>query len=260
MSAADGPIGLPVLFRDPHVVVVDKPPGIPVHRTRGAGDKRPLLQRLRDQLGQWIYPVHRLDQPTSGVIVFALSPEAARTMSQAFRRHEVEKEYVAVVRGWPAAAGDIAHPVTDASRGRSYAAATRYRRLATATLPYPVGPYASARYALVLLRPLTGRRHQLRRHMCHISHPIVGDTAYGDGRHNRFFRERIGVRRLMLAATRLSFVHPATGRRLTVCAPPDSAFRQALQRLGWALSATGADDRPVCVQAPDAPPAGEHAH
>jgi tRNA pseudouridine65 synthase len=224
---------LQVLYRDEAVVAVVKPAGIPVHRTRGTGKQRPLLQMLRDQLGQWVYPVHRLDQPTSGAIVFALSSLAAQRLSQAFRNHDVEKEYLAVVRGYAPDAGRIDHPVSDPDTGKAHPAVTRFRRLETVELPAPVGRYPTARYSLVSLIPFTGRRHQLRRHMRHIAHPVIGDTAYGDGRHNRFFRNTLHIHRLMLAATRLRFLHPVSGARIAVTAPLDAAFQTILLRFDW---------------------------
>jgi len=187
--------------------------------------------------------VHRLDRPTSGVLLLALDAETARRLTETFTTRSVEKRYVAVVRGHPEAAGCIDHPLTEtldrfADRlvgpdKPPQPAVTDYRRLATAELPVPVGRYATARYALLELVPRTGRKHQLRRHMKHIFHPMVGDTTYGDGRHNRLFRERFGCERLLLAATSLTLPHPWTSLPMTITAPPDDSFHAVLEALGW---------------------------
>ena len=161
---------------------------------------------LRDQLGRRVYPAHRLDKGTSGALAFALDREMASALAMAFAGREVVKTYLAVVRGWPDESGVIDHelaavqdeyalPADDAARP----ARTAFRRVATIELPVRVDRYPSSRYALLELHPETGRRHQLRRHLAHVSHPIIGDSTYGKGRHNRLFADLHGIRRLMLA-------------------------------------------------------------
>jgi len=238
------PPPLEILFADEHLVAVHKPSGLLVHRSPiDRRETRFALQLVRDQLGRRVYPVHRLDKPTSGVLLFALSTEAARELSLAFAHGRVEKTYLAVVRGVPDEAGVIDYPLREepdgpADRGEgpgggAQAALTAFRRLAATELPYAVGRYPTSRYALVEAHPRTGRRHQLRRHFKHILHPLVGDTKYGEGRHNRFFRERFDCRRLLLAAVELTFPHPESGAALTVSAPPEASFLEPLARLGW---------------------------
>jgi len=236
-------MSLPVLYRDEALLALAKPAGMLVHRSPVAtGAQGFALQAARAAAGRRVYPVHRLDRPTAGVLLFALDPGIAATMMQRFAAGEVGKRYIAVVRGWTALEGRIDHslsPPRDAHAGSSPAAGARkravtdYRRLATAQLPHPVGRYATARYSLLCLVPATGRRHQLRRHLKHLSHPILGDTTYGDGRHNRFFREHLGCRRLLLAARTLSFAHPVTGLPLRLQAPLDAELRAVLAALGW---------------------------
>jgi len=232
-GTASRPEPLPLLYRDTHVVAVNKPSGLAVHRSKDTGRAPVLLQQLRDQLQQWVYPVHRLDRPTSGVIVFGLSPAAARQLSMQFRLHEVEKTYIAVVRGYTETEGTIDHSITDKEKHTARASVTDYRRLSTFEVPVAVGRYQTARYSLVEVRPRTGRRHQIRRHFCHISHPVIGDTMYGDGRHNRMFRHRLHARRLMLMAVRLTVRHPETGDRLALHAPPDADFQAVFRHFGW---------------------------
>jgi tRNA pseudouridine65 synthase len=195
---------------------------------------------LRDQLGRRVYPVHRLDKGTSGALAFALDREMAAALATAFASREVAKTYLAVVRGWPEESGVIDHELAAVkdeyalpAESAAKPAITTYRRIATVELPVRVDRYPTSRYALVELHPETGRRHQLRRHLAHVFHPIIGDSTYGKGRHNRLFTDLYGVRRLMLACVRLEFAHPATGEVLRVTAGPGAEFESLLARLGW---------------------------
>lgn len=207
---------LRILYQDEKIVAVDKPAGLLVHRTGlDAGETQFALQLLRDQLGRPVWPAHRLDKGTSGVLLFALDAGTARTLNQAFEAPEaVQKTYVAVVRGWPADVGLIDHPLKrledDARSGRLevQAARTRYRTLARYELPLPYAGFPTTRCALVELQPLTGRRHQLRRHMKHIAHPIIGDATHGKGALNRAIAELLGMQRLWLHAHQLQLQYP----------------------------------------------------
>ena len=234
-----------ILYHDEHVVAVCKPSGLLVHRSSiDRRETRFALQEVRDLLGRRVYPVHRLDKPTSGVLLFGLDPLAARKMADAFATGRVAKTYLAVVRGTMPEEGVIDHPLAEepdrfapASAGAGdivpREAVTFYRRLAEVELPVAVGRYSTSRYSLVDLSPRTGRRHQLRRHLKHLFHPIIGDTKYGEGRHNRFFREEFQTARMLLHAVELTFFHPATGAPVTVCAPLEGAFAALLARFGW---------------------------
>lgn len=231
---------LTLLHRDDRMVVVDKPSGLLVHRSPiDRHETRFALQLVRDQLGRRVYPVHRLDKPTSGALVFALDAEAARVLAATFATREVTKTYLALVRGWPAEAGVIDRPlvaVEDERAGpQSLApreAVTEFRTLAHYELPIRVDRYPTSRYALVELKPHTGRRHQLRRHLATASHPIVGDSTYGKGRHNRLFAEQFGIRRLLLACVRLEFASlPWRATPLVVDAPLAAGFAALLSRL-----------------------------
>jgi len=216
-----------------------------VHRT--ALDHRATefaVQRLRDQLGRPVFPAHRLDRATSGVLLFALEREAHARLAAAFEAGAVEKRYLAIVRGWPPAELEIDHPLSrrdeDAGSGApgpARAALTRLTLLATTELPLRVDRYPTSRYALVALEPRTGRRHQLRRHLRHVHHPIIGDTTYGQGRHNRVFRERYGCARLLLHACSVRLAHPLSGAPLEIRAPPPADFAAvaAALGLGWPL-------------------------
>jgi tRNA pseudouridine65 synthase len=243
------PEALAILHQDDALVVIDKPSGLLVHRSPiDRHETRFAVQLLRRQLGRRVYPVHRLDKGTSGALAFALSPATAAELAGQFASREVRKVYHAIVRGWPAASGVIDHPlaaVRDAYAPGDGASPqpcrTAYRSLATVELPVRVDRYPTSRYALVELEPETGRRHQLRRHLAHVSHPIIGDSTYGKGRHNRLFAERFGVRRLLLACVCLEFRHPVTGRTVVVTARPGSGFEELQRQLPWQAAAAVAD-------------------
>ena len=235
---------LEILYRDEHLVAVNKPSGLLVHRSEiDRRETRFALQQVRDQLGQWAYPVHRLDRPTSGVLLLALSPDAARRLGEVFAAGAVEKTYLAVVRGVTPEEGIIDYPLTEEldrysdRRARPdkgpQPAVTEFRRLATVELPCPVGRYATSRYSLVEARPKTGRKHQLRRHFKHLFHPLIGDTKHGEGRHNRFFRDSFACHRLLLAAVEIALPHPVTGQPLRINAPLEDSFAGVIESLGW---------------------------
>ena len=231
---------LQILYRDEHLVAVNKPAGLLVHRTRiDTREVRFLLQAVRDQIGTHVHPVHRLDKGTSGVVVLALSAESARRLANAFREEQVRKTFVAVVRGYAPEHLLVDHPLRD--RRDSFApreiqvrsAVTDVQRIACAEFAIAVGRYSTARYSLVACQPRTGRRHQVRRHMKHLHHPIIGDANYGDGAHNRFFRDNLGVARLLLAATAIRFQHPFSRNEIEIRAPLDDSFRKVLMLPEW---------------------------
>jgi tRNA pseudouridine65 synthase len=235
---------LPVLFRDENLIAIHKPSGLLVHRTDiDRHETRFAVQILRDQIGRRVYPVHRLDKGTSGVLLFALDREVGQALSAQFERQEVAKNYLAVVRGWPPESGEIDHALVrryddyevihENAESPSQQAVTRFRRLAVCELPYAVDRYPTSRYALLELQPLSGRRHQLRRHLKHIAHPIIGDATYGKGRHNRLFQTMFGCQRMLLASVETHLTHPVTGQALTLRAPLAADFAAVLRQLGW---------------------------
>lgn len=225
---------LRVLFRDDQTIAVDKPAGMLVHRSWiASGEETFLLQTLRDQIGQRVYPIHRLDRPTSGVILFALTSEAARQMCDVFERRTVKKEYLAIVRGFTDEQGRIDYPLQEEPHKPAQSAITDYERLATVELPLPVGRYNTARYSLVKVVPQTGRMRQIRKHFHHIFHPLIGDTSHGEGRHNRLFRERFDCHRLLLHAQRLTLPLPQHDEPLTIEAPLPKEFIHLFDTFGW---------------------------
>ncbi len=197
---------LSILHRCDRLVAVDKPAGMVVHRSEWCRDGEPVLQRLRDQIGQRVHPLHRLDRATSGVLVFALDADAARHVAAQFAAHTIDKRYLAIVRGWPDAHGVVDYPLAEDANAPAYDAVTEYRRAGVVELPIAVGRYPTSRYALMDVRPRTGRTHQIRRHFAHLRHPVVGDVGHGDGKHNRMWRCVLGRPGMMLRSVFLALV------------------------------------------------------
>ncbi len=233
---------LEIIYQDNDYIAINKPSGLLVHRSPiDKHETRFVIQMLRNQIGQYVYPVHRLDKPTSGVLLFGLSQSAATEMQNRFASKNVSKTYVAIVRGYTPDTLLINHPVksikdkydknVDAAPKE---AITQLTTLKQSEFDFVVDKkYTKSRYSLVKLQPATGRRHQLRYHMKHISHPIIGDAKYGKGLHNRFFKEQLNSSRLLLAACELSFTHPFTHEEIKISAKPTDDFMHTAENLGW---------------------------
>lgn len=239
---------LDIIYRDEFLVAINKPSGLLVHRSAiDRHETRFAMQLLRDQIGQHVFPVHRLDKPTSGVLVFALSAEIAALMGNIFAEHRLQKIYMAIVRGIAPEYQLLDYPLTEeldkytdlinhkkqARTPAAKPAVTEFFRLAEITLPYSVDKYPESRYSLVKCVPQTGRKHQIRRHLKHLSHPIIGDAKHGKGNHNRFFQQTFNAHRLLLAATELHFTHPILQTELNLSAPLDATMTQLIERFGW---------------------------
>ncbi len=237
---------LQLIYEDDYFVAINKPAGLVVHRSILARQERQFaLQMVRDQIGKLVYPVHRLDKPTSGVLLFALSPEIAKKTSNMFTTNSVHKKYMAVVRGHTENEGIINHALkkvkdkllisSEPDNCKKQEALTDYKRIAIVEIPQMVDKYPTSRYSLVELTPKHGRRHQLRRHMKHISHPIIGDTEYGKSKHNNYFRKTLNCHRLLLSATKLHFIHPVTNNEIIITAELDMEFVSILKEFGWQM-------------------------
>ncbi len=214
--------GIELLFVDDHVAVANKPSGLLVHRGWD-NDADVALFRVRDALGQRVHPVHRLDRGTSGALLFARTPAAAASLSRAFEEGRVDKRYLALVRGAPPEAGTIDHPIPRSEGGPRVPAVTHFQRIAVSSVD---------RCSLVLAILETGRLHQVRRHLRHIDHPLIGDVNYGSGAINRRYRAEYDLHRLALHAHLLAFEHPVTAVRTEVRAPTPDDLGAALTALG----------------------------
>ncbi|SIT10545.1 pseudouridine synthase [Neptunomonas antarctica] len=236
---------LDILYQDEDLIAVHKPAGLLVHPSWIAPKMTPnLVYSLKTYFrGAPVHTIHRLDRATSGVIVFAKNKHTAQQMNAQFAERKVKKTYLCVTRGYTPEEGVIdyalkpifdkmADPFSDPDKPPKEAVSA-YRRLGTVELPIEIGKYPCARYSLVEVKPTTGRKHQIRRHMKHILHPLIGDTNYGEGRHNRLFREHLDTRRMLLMATELTFEHPGTGEVLTIKAPVTHKVATLFDRLGW---------------------------
>ncbi|ANE76329.1 tRNA pseudouridine(65) synthase TruC [Dickeya solani] len=235
---------LEIVYQDEHLIAVNKPAGWLVHRSwLDRKEKVVVMQTVRDQIGQHVFTVHRLDRPTSGVLLMALSPEVARLLAQQFEHHQMEKTYHAVVRGYVMEDGVIDYALTEeldriadkfADPDKApQPAVSHYRVLARAEMPVAIGRYDTARYSLLQLNPKTGRKHQLRRHMSHLRHPIIGDTTHGDLRQNRGMAAHFDCTRLMLHASGLSLTHPVTNEPLVISARWDEPWQGVMTQFGW---------------------------
>lgn len=241
MSECNKPIE--ILYQDEHLVAINKPAGLLVHRSHiDRYETEFAVQQVRDQLSQWVYPVHRLDKPTSGILLFALHPHIAQALGEQFQQGLVHKRYHAITRGWlktDSLAIDYAlAPVRDKIADKDkrpdpprQEAQTSLLKKQQFALNQAIGRYPQTRFQLLEVIPSTGRKHQIRRHCKHVFHPIMGDTRYGEGRFNRFFREEVAVSELMLSATQLDFQHPISKAAISIVCPLSSPMEKALAYL-----------------------------
>ncbi|TRX56392.1 tRNA pseudouridine(65) synthase TruC [Thalassomonas sp. M1454] len=237
---------LTILYQDEHLVAVNKPSGLFVHRSFMDRDEKYFaLQLVRDMVGQYVYPLHRLDRPTSGVLLFGLSEDVARKMGQAFTDKSIQKTYYAITRGHLVDSGQVDYALKEKldklgdknvnPDKPAQNAITDYKSIAIATLPIALGKYPSIRYSLIQLKPHSGRRHQIRRHLAHLRHPIIGDINYGDNKQNPFFAKNFGFKRLMLHAQKLEFTHPVTAEPVVIEAAFDSDWLALFDQFGWTI-------------------------
>lgn len=207
---------LEILYRDEYMVVINKPNGLLVHRSSIANDADEFaVQLLRDQIGQFVYPVHRLDRKTSGVLVFALDKETTRLLQAEMQQKQTQKEYHAIVRGYFPEKVTVDHALTN-DKGKVQEAITRFERLKTTEIEVPLGKYPTSRYSLIKAFPQTGRMHQIRKHCNHLRHPIVGDRPHGCNKQNRLFKERWNLTRMLLHAKKITIFHPFSKKKLTI--------------------------------------------
>jgi tRNA pseudouridine65 synthase len=222
-------MALEILYQDNYLVAINKPHGLLVHRSPIAADASEFaIQLLRDQIGQKVFPVHRLDRKTSGVLLFALNDEVNSIMQEAFRNKKVEKKYHALVRGFTPESGTIDYALTRED-GKVQEAVTHYSRLETFEIPVALGKHQTSRYSLLEVEPETGRMHQIRKHLAHIFHPILGDRPYGCNKQNKLFLEKWEMNTMLLHAEEIRFLHPVTQAPITIQAKLSAEFKRTLE-------------------------------
>lgn len=224
---------LEIIYRDEHLIAINKPHGLLVHRSSIAADVSEFaIQLLRDQIGQKVYPAHRIDRKTAGVLLFALDKESEIAMQQAFMENRVKKQYLAIVRGFTPDAETIDYPLRK-ENGALQDALTKYKNLEQAELDIPLGKHPTSRYSLVLAEPETGRMHQLRKHFAHVFHPIIGDRTHGCNKQNKMFKDKWKMETMLLHAKQLRFAHPVSGEEIIICANLQPEFQSVMQVMGW---------------------------
>jgi tRNA pseudouridine65 synthase len=220
---------LEIIYHQNQLVAINKPHGLLVHRSKYADEAKEFaVQELRNQIGCYVYPVHRLDRKTAGVLVFALNTEMNAAMNLLFAENRVSKKYLAVVRGHTDDSGIIDYPLVN-DAGKNQEAVTYYRTLQRSEIPVPFGKFQTSRYSLVEVEPHTGRMHQIRKHFAHIFHPIIGDRPHGCNKQNRLFKERWGFDTMLLHATEVTFLHPETNIPVLLQAGLHPEFRKGLE-------------------------------
>ena len=228
-------LGLEILYKDDQIVAINKPHGLLVHRTKMAKDATEFaLQQLRDQLEQPVYPAHRIDRKTGGILLFALNEEVNRQLQILFAERKMSKSYLSIVRGFSEDEGEIDYPLVSES-GKIQESKTTYHTLAKAELNVPFGKHNTSRYSLVEVVPETGRMHQIRKHMAHILHPIIADRAHGCNKQNRLFKEKWAMDTMLLHAWKLSFDHPITSKRIEIKAGLQSEFDRMMRLMDFRL-------------------------
>lgn len=223
---------LDILYEDEYIIAVNKPTGILVHKTKISEDKIFLLQILRNQLGYQIFTIHRLDRATSGVLLFAKDPSTTTLLNTLFMNRVIEKHYLAIVRGWTDDESTIDYPLADEETGKFEAlpSVTNYKTLGRSEIDASIGlRYPTARFSLVNILPVTGRRHQIRKHFSHLRHPIIGDKRHGDVKQNKYFEQVFGINRMLLHASYLSFIHPLSDGMVEILAPLEDTYFKSLR-------------------------------
>jgi tRNA pseudouridine65 synthase len=224
---------LEILYRDEHLIAINKPHGLLVHRSSIAADVQEFaLQMLRDQINQWVNPVHRLDRKTGGVLLFALNKEIEVAMQQLFAENKIKKKYLAIVRGHTADQQEIDYPLRK-ENGTIQDAFTAFTTLKRAELNVALGNHQTSRYSLVEATPQTGRMHQLRKHFAHIHHPIIGDRPHGCNKQNKLFKETWEMNTMLLHASEVSFLHPISEEKISIKADFHSEFTRIMEIMGW---------------------------
>ncbi len=224
---------LEIIYQDDHLIAINKPHGLLVHRSKIANDATEFaLQMLRDQIGRHVSPVHRLDRKTSGVLLFAFEKEVEIAMHKQFQEGQVEKKYLAILRGYAPDQMDIDYPLAK-ENGNMQDAFTSFVSLQRAEIAVPFGKHQTSRYTLVEACPKTGRMHQLRRHFAHIFYPIIGDRKHGCNKQNKFFKEQFEMTTMLLHASEIAFKHPVSGNEVKLNAMLQVEFKKVMELMNF---------------------------
>lgn len=224
---------LDIIFMDEYLIAINKPHDLLVHRSNIAADAEVFaLQLLRDQIGQKVYPVHRIDRKTGGILLFAFDKSIEIEMQKQFMDNRVSKKYLSILRGHTPDNGEIDYPLRK-ENGTLQEAFTAYQTIKRVELDVAFGKHSTSRYSLVEAIPKTGRMHQLRKHFAHIFHPIIGDRTHGCNKQNRLFKEQWEMTTMLLHASQLILTHPVNGEMVTIEAPLRPEFSKAMTLMGW---------------------------
>lgn len=238
-------MNLEILYQDEYIIAINKPHGLLVHRSPIATNTDEFaVQLLRNQLGKWVYPAHRLDRKTGGVLLFALNEDVNKMLQQQFYEQKIHKVYHAIVRGFTDEEGIINYPLKK-DDGTIQEAITRYKTIAKSEIDVGLGKHATSRYSLVEVYPETGRMHQIRKHFAHIFHPIIGDRPHGCNKQNKLFKEKWNMQTMMLHASELSFIHPVSQQKIKIKSPVQEEFKRMLSTLK--LSRYGSNNKIIVV-------------
>lgn len=222
-----------ILYQDEFLIAINKPHGLLVHRSNIALDATEFaIQIVRNYIGKQVFPVHRLDRKTAGVLLFALDENTNSLMQQQFAHNLIEKKYLAIVRGFTPDSGEIDYPLKK-ENGSIQEALTLYKTLARTEIDLPFLQHKTSRYSLVEITPKTGRMHQIRKHFAHILHPIIGDRPHGCNKQNRFFKENFNMTTMLLFARELLFLHPVKQEKTVIRAKPGTEFLRIAEMMGW---------------------------
>jgi len=226
---------LEIVYQDDYLIAINKPHGLLVHRSKIADDAKEFaLQLLRDQVGRHVNPTHRLDRKTGGVLLFAFDKETEIAMQKQFQESLVDKNYLAIVRGYAPAEMEIDYPLAK-ENGTIQEAHTSFVTLQQSEIPLEIGKHPTSRYSLVKANPKTGRMHQLRKHFAHIFHPIIGDRPHGCNKQNRYFKEHLQMNTMMLHALDLTFNHPVTEEKITIKSEVQDEFKRMMALMNFTL-------------------------
>lgn len=226
---------LEILYKDDNLIAINKPHGLLVHKSGYASNANEFaVQFLRDQIGQKVYPCHRLDRKTSGVLLFALNRDTNSKIQQRFTENKVNKKYVAIVRGFTEDAGVIDYPLTN-DKGKTQDAITKYKTIQQAEIDIPSGKYNTSRFSLVEIYPQAGRYHQIRKHFAHIMHPIIGDRPHGCNKQNKLFKEKFNMITMMLHASEVSFLYPGLSEEIIIEAHLHNEFKRVLRLMKFSF-------------------------